>query len=268
MCISENESKRKLSVIVPLFNEEENVVLLYHKLKNVLNSLSFLYELIFIDDGSMDGTRHLLKKLKLSDREMLVIRFTRNFGQSAALAAGFDIASGDFAVTIDGDLQCDPADIPRFLEGLKQGADVVCSWRQTDNPYLFFRRIPSLMANFFGARLFGLKVHDFSCSFRAYSKSFYKNLRFGKDLHRFIPVLAKFEGMVIKEVKVPCLRRNKGVSKYNYLRFPKVIKDAILLKVSELFFNKSCNYLFKEAVFAIDPYAFRESHDYEEAGVC
>lgn len=252
MCVSKNEDKKKLSVIVPLFNEEENVVLLYRKLKDGLNNLPFLYKLIFIDDGSTDRTFDLLKKLKLSDRELAVIKFTRNFGQSAALTAGFDIASGDFAITIDGDLQCDPQYISLFLEELERGADVVCSWRQTDNPNLLIERMPSLIANFFGAFIFGLKVHDFSCSFRAYSKAFYKKLYLADGLHRFIPVFAKFESMTIREVRIPCMRRNKGVSKYSYSRFPKVIKDAVLLKITELFFNKSSNRLFKKENFVID----------------
>lgn len=250
--MSEYKYNQKISLIIPLFNEEENIALLYHKLKIVLNRLSLSYEIIFIDDGSTDNTYQILKNLKSTDERLIIIKFIKNFGQSAALVAGFNFASGEFAITIDGDLQCDSQDITLFLEELRRGADVICSWRQTDNLYVLIKRMPSIIANFVGAFIFGLKVHDFSCSFRAYSKTFYKKLYLADGLHRFIPILAKFKGMTIREVKVPCLLRNKGVSKYSSLRFPKVIKDAILLKIIELFFNKSCKYLFKKTNFIID----------------
>jgi len=249
MSISEN--KNKLSVIVPLFNEEENVVLFYRKLKDSLSRLSLSHEIIFVDDGSTDKTYQLLNGLKTAGEKIMVIKFIRNFGQSAAFAAGFDAASGDFAVTIDGDLQCNPQDIVLLLGVLQQGADVVCSRRQTKNPYLLSKRMPSIMANFFGVCMFNLKVHDFSCSFRGYSKAFYKKVFLADGFHRFVPVLAKFQGMSIGEVKISWADREKGSSKYNSSRFPKVVKDAILLKVTEVFFNKSCKCLFKQAHFVI-----------------
>ncbi len=242
----------KLSIIIPLFNEEENVDLLYCRLKDVLNDPALLYEIIFIDDGSTDDTYQLLKRLKSSDEKIKVIKFSRNFGQSAALVAGFDIASGDFVITIDGDLQYNPQDIVRFLEMLQNGVDVVCGWRQVYGLCQLIKRIPSLVANFLGAFIFGLKVHDFSCSYRAYSKAFYKKLHLADGLHRFIPIFAKFESMSIREIKISCSKRNKGTSKYTFLRFPKVIKDAIFLKITELFFDKTCSRLFKKTNFIID----------------
>lgn len=250
--MSMSENKKKLSVIVPLFNEEENVVLFYRKLKDSLASLTLSCEIIFVDDGSTDKTYQLLKELKASAENMMIIKFTRNFGQSAAFAAGFDVASGDFAVTIDGDLQCNPLDIVLLLGVLQQGVDVVCSRRQIKNPCLLIKRMPSIIANFFGVFMFNLKVHDFSCSFRGYSKAFFKKVFLADGFHRFIPILAKFEGMAIGEVNTSWVDREKGSSKYNSSRFPKVIKDAILLKISELFFNKSLVHLFKKASFTID----------------
>lgn len=244
--------KKKLSVIVPLFNEEENVPLLYQKLKYALANLALLHEIIFVDDGSTDGTYKLLKELKLSDKEITIVKFKENFGQSAAFSAGFSIASGDFCITIDGDLQCSPLDISRFLEVLEQGADVVCSWRRIDSLSQLIKRMPSLTANFLGTFMFGLKVHDFTCSFRGYSRSFYKKLCLADGLHRFIPIFAKFESMCIKEVKISCAKRKKGASKYTFLRFPKVIKDALFLKITEMFFDKTYSRLFKKADFIID----------------
>ena len=247
-----SENKKKLSIIVPLFNEEENVVLFYKKLKGSLIKLPLSYEIIFIDDGSTDKTYQLLKELRASGEKIMIIKFTLNFGQSAAFAAGFDRAAGDFAVTIDGDLQCNPQDIALLLEALQQGADVVCSRRPAENLYLFVKRIPSIIANFFGVLIFNLKVHDFSCSFRGYSKAFYKKAFLANGFHRFIPILAKFEGMDIREVWTSLTDREKGSSKYNSSRYPKVIKDALLLKITELFFNKSLTRLFKKACFTID----------------
>jgi len=247
--MSENN---KLSIIVPLFNEEENVILLYHRLRRVLDNLSILYEIIFIDDGSTDGTYQLLRKLKLSDENIIIVKFIRNFGQSAAFIAGFSIASGDPVITIDGDIQYDPEDIVLFLEKIRHGADIVCGWRQTNSLPLLIKRCPSITANFIGSLLFGLRVHDFSCSFRAYKKNCYKGLTLRKGLHRFIPVIAKFNGMVIEEVKIPVSPRKRGLSKYSFLRFPKVIKDALLLKITDVFLSKPPEYLFKDADYIID----------------
>lgn len=247
--MSENN---KLSIIVPLLNEEENVALLYRGLKSVLDNLAVAYEIIFIDDGSTDGTYRLLRGLKSSDKNIIIIKFTRNFGQSAALSAGFNIATGDLAITLDGDIQCDPADIVRLLDAIKQGADVVCGWRQAKCTTFLIKRYPSIIAHYIGSIFFGLQVHDFSCSFSMYKKDCYKKLFLREGLHRFIPVIAKFDGMVIREVKVPYSPRKRGSSKYSFLRFPKVIKDALLLKIAELFLFKSYKNLFKEADYIIE----------------
>ena len=218
----------------------------------MLYTLHLSYEIIFIDDGSSDNTYQLLRNLKLKDDKIIIVKFIRNFGQSAALAAGFNIASGDIAITIDGDLQYDPRDIALFLEKIQQNVDVVCGWRQGRRSSLLIRRAPSLLANFIGVFIFGLKTHDFSCSFRAYKKKFYKKLYLADGLHRFIPILAKFEGLAAMEVKVVCKPRVSGMSKYSFSRFPIVIKDAIFLKITELVFNKSCDHLFRETNFIID----------------
>ena len=226
------------SIIVPLFNEEENIVLFYQKLKEAIKNLTLRHEIIFIDDGSSDMTCEMLGRLKETDNEIKIIKFSRNFGQSSAFMAGFNLASGDLAITIDADLQCDPQYIPAIIEELRQGADIVCTFRQINNLSKFFKRAPSIIANFLGALVFNLKIHDFSCSFRGYTKDFYKNLILSNGLHRFIPVFAKFENKRIKEIKINCSERKRGSSKYNSSRFPKVIKDAVFLKISELFFNK------------------------------
>lgn len=226
--------------------------LVYYKFKKTLDELLLSYEIIFIDDGSIDSTFQILKKLKMGNNTIKIIKFTRNFGQSAAFKAGFDIASGDFAITIDGDLQYDSRDIKLLWEAAQQKIDVTCGWRQIDSLSMRVKMLPSSIANLLGAIIFGMKIHDSSCSFRAYSKSFYKNLHLPKGLHRFIPILAKLKGKTIKEVKVLCTQRRKGASKYNFLKFPIAVKDAVLLKIAELFLAGSYQYLFKKNDFVID----------------
>lgn len=248
----ESKQGQKISIIIPLLNEEENISTVYHRTKETLDKLALPYEIIFVDDGSTDNTYQSLKRLELTDERLIIVKFVRNFGQTAALAAGFRMATGDIAITLDGDLQCDPMDIVLFLDAINQGADVVCSWRQANNLYLQILRTPSFIANYFGAFIFGLKVHDISSSFRAYKKGFYKKLYLKEGFHRFIPILAKFEGMVIKEVKIFATLRKRGVSKYTPLRYPMVIRDAIFLKISELFFNRSYKHLFREINYVID----------------
>jgi glycosyltransferase involved in cell wall biosynthesis len=242
-----------ISIIIPVFNEEKNIRLMYYKVKAVINELSSPSEVIFIDDGSTDRTYQILKDIKSCDKKLTIIKFIKNFGQSAALAAAFNIASGDIAVTLDGDLQYDPADINVFLENiLNKKADVICGWRRSNKLSLLIKRLPSFIANFIASSIFGIGIHDFSCSFRAYKKDFYKKVFLADGLHRFIPILAKFQNKTIEEIKVSISPRMSGRSKYTYLRFPRVIKDAIFIKICELFFDRSCKYLFKKTNFIID----------------
>jgi glycosyltransferase involved in cell wall biosynthesis len=223
-------SKPKVSVVIPLYNEEENIEALYSSLREVINSLSVEAEVIFIDDGSTDDTFHLLSKLKKSDDNMRVIRFTRNFGQTAAMSAGFDYARGEIIITMDGDLQNDPKDIPLLLEKLEEGYDIVSGWRVDRQDKLISKTIPSKIANWLIGLITGVKLHDSGCSLKAYRSEVIKNLRLYGEMHRFIPALASSRGARIVEIKVNHRPRKYGSSKYGISKTIRVFLDLITIK--------------------------------------
>ncbi|GAH85596.1 unnamed protein product, partial [marine sediment metagenome] len=196
------EKLKDLSVVIPSFNEEENIKLLYPKLKSVLEGLKKNYEIIFVDDGSTDQTYDFLRKICQDDENVKVLVFRRNFGQSAAISAGFDYARGDIIVTLDADLQNDPEDIPRLLEKMNEGFDVVSGWRVKRKDPLLTRRLPSYISNWLISVLTGVKLHDHGCSLKAYKKEVAKEIKLYGEMHRFIPALASWVGTSICEVKV------------------------------------------------------------------
>ena len=176
-----------ISVVIPVYNEEESLSLLYERLNAVLSSLKKEYEIIFVDDGSIDKSWEVLCRLKEKDDHIKLIRFTRNFGQTAAMAAGFAEAEGEIIFAMDADLQNDPADIPRFLEKLEEGYDLVSGWRKHRQDAALKRKLPSRIANWLIGRITGVKIHDYGCSLKAYRKWVIKNLRLYGEMHRFIP---------------------------------------------------------------------------------
>src|ERR1700734_947194 len=180
----------KYSIVVPFHNEEENVTILYARLKQVMEQLEEPFELILVDDGSSDRTYKLLEEIAAVDSRVLVVKLRRNFGQPSALAAGFDHASGDYVLAMDGDLQHDPNDIPAFLEKLDEGYDVVSGWREKRKDSLLLRRFPSACANWIMARLSGVPIHDFGTTFKAYRREVIQNIPLYGEMHRFIPALA------------------------------------------------------------------------------
>jgi glycosyltransferase involved in cell wall biosynthesis len=226
-----------LSVVIPLYNEEENVQLLFERLKGTLDHLKKEYEIIFVDDGSTDRTLSILEEIQAKDKTVVVLSLRRNFGQTAAFAAGFDFARGDVIVTMDGDLQNDPADIPKLLELIKDN-DLVSGWRKKRKDPFFTRSLPSIMANWLISNVTGVKLHDYGCSLKAYRREVIKNLKLYGEMHRFIPAVASWYGVRIAEVETIHHQRLRGKSKYGISRTIKVVLDLITVKFLQSFSTK------------------------------
>lgn len=219
-----------LSVIVPVYNEDSNVEPLHDLLKSVLQKIGRPHEIIFIDDGSRDATYEVLRRLNASDPNCRIIRFRRNFGQTAALAAGFAHARGEFIVTLDGDLQNDPRDIPMLLTKIEEGYDVVSGWRVRRKDKLLTRRLPSVCANWLISRITGVNLHDYGCTLKAYRREVAQNIGLYGEMHRFIPAVASWMGVSVAEVKVNHHPRQRGTSKYGLSRTLRVMLDLITVK--------------------------------------
>ena len=219
-----------ISVVIPLYNEEESVPQLYEELTAALEATGHPYEMIVVDDGSSDSSFDHLQRLHEFDPRLKVIRFRRNFGQTAAFAAGFDAAQGDVIVTLDADLQNDPADIPRLLTKANEGYDVVSGWRvKRRDP--FHRRLPSQIANWLISRVTGVRLHDYGCSLKVYRREVVKNIRLYGELHRFIPAIASWMGVSIAEMPVNHRPRSFGRSKYGTVtRTVKVFLDLLTVR--------------------------------------
>lgn len=226
-----------LSVVIPVYNEEENVRLLYERLKEALDPLKKEYEILFVDDGSTDKTLAVLEDIQKNDNRLIVLSLRRNFGQTAAFAAGFDFARGDVVVTMDGDLQNDPADIPKLLELIKDN-DLVSGWRKRRKDPFFTRRLPSMMANWLISNVTGVKLHDYGCSLKAYRRDVIKNLKLYGEMHRFIPAVASWYGVRVAEVETVHHPRIRGKSKYGISRTVKVVLDLITVKFLQSFSTK------------------------------
>jgi glycosyltransferase involved in cell wall biosynthesis len=226
-----------LSIVIPIYNEEENIQILHDKLKEVLDPLEKEYEILFVDDGSTDRTLPILEEIQAKDNRMVVLSLRRNFGQTAAFAAGFDFARGDVIITIDGDLQNDPADIPKLLELIKDN-DLVSGWRKKRKDPFFTRRLPSIAANWLISNVTGVKLHDYGCSLKAYRRDVIKNLKLYGEMHRFIPAVASWYGVRIAEVETVHYPRLRGRSKYGISRTIKVVLDLITVKFLQSFSTK------------------------------
>jgi glycosyltransferase involved in cell wall biosynthesis len=226
-----------LSIVIPVYNEEESIRLLYEKLKASLDLLQKEYEILFIDDGSTDRTLSILEEIQAKDKHLTVLSLRRNFGQTAAFAAGFDFARGDIVVTMDGDLQNDPADIPKLLEKIKDH-DLVSGWRKKRKDPFFTRRIPSMAANWLISNVTGVKLHDYGCSLKAYRRDVIKNLKLYGEMHRFIPAVASWYGVRVAEVETIHHPRMHGKSKYGISRTIKVVLDLITVKFLQSFSTK------------------------------
>lgn len=224
-------SRPHLSVIVPLYNEEESVPLLYEKIRNVCDPLGLPYETVFIDDGSRDRTFAILEDIHSRDGRVKVVRFRKNYGQTPAMAAGFRAARGKVVISMDGDLQNDPSDIPRLLKKLEEGYDVVCGWRKDRKDKLISRRIPSIIANRLIGKITGVPIHDNGCSLKAYRSQVIKRVALYSELHRFIPAMSTLTGARIAEIVVQHHARQFGKSKYGISRAWRVFLDLYLIKM-------------------------------------
>mgnify|MGYP000041114180 CR=1 FL=1 len=220
----------ELSIVIPLYNEEENIGPLYAQLKEALDGLGRSYEIIVVDDGSTDRSFDILKGLHEGDERLKVIRFRRNFGQTAAFAAGFDRSQGEVVITMDADLQNDPADIPLLLEKIEEGYDVVSGWRVKRKDPFLTRRLPSMVANWLISHVTGVHLHDYGCSLKAYRREVVKNVQLYGELHRFIPALASWMGISVAEVPVRHHPRRFGRSKYGLSRTARVLLDLITVR--------------------------------------
>lgn len=226
-----------ISVVIPLYNEEENVRELHDRLKAVLDGLDREYEIIYVDDGSTDNTLSILEEIQSHDPTVMILSFRRNFGQTAAFAAGFDFARGDIVVTMDGDLQNDPNDIPKLIELIKTN-DLVSGWRKKRKDPFLSRRLPSMIANWLISKVTGVKLHDYGCSLKAYRRDVIKNLRLYGEMHRFIPAVASWYGVRVAEVETTHHPRLRGKSKYGITRTVKVVLDLITVKFLQSFSTK------------------------------
>ncbi len=233
--------KGLISIVIPIYNERENIEELYEKLKEALETLS--YEIIFVDDGSTDGSTEILKRIVLADEKVTVIILRRNYGQTAAISAGFEAARGDIIITMDGDLQNDPEDIPTLLSKISEGYDVVSGWRKDRKDTLLRRKIPSKIANWLISKITGVHLHDYGCTLKAYRSEVLKDLNLYGELHRFIPALASINGAKVVEIPVRHHPRKRGKSKYGLERIPKVLLDLILVKFLLSYGTKPLHFL-------------------------
>lgn len=218
-----------LSLVIPLRDEEANVVPLHAELTEVLDRTGKTYEMILVDDGSADGTFARLQEVQASDPRVRVIRFTRNFGQTSAFAAGFAAARGALIVTADGDLQNDPADIPRLLD-LARDHDIVCGWRKDRKDAFLTRHVPSVAANWLIGLVTGLRLHDNGCSLKVFRAEVVKPLKLRPGMHRYLPGIARQLGPRVTEVVVNHRPRRFGRSKYGLSRTFRVVKDLVQLR--------------------------------------
>jgi glycosyltransferase involved in cell wall biosynthesis len=214
-----------ISIAIPLFNEEESAPVLYDQLKCVLDSLDVTYEIIFVDDGSSDSTFEVIRAIAEDDHSLRVIKFRRNFGQTPAMAAGIDHATGEIIITMDGDLQNDPSDIPNFIEEIRLGNDIVVGWRHNRKDKVVTRKIPSVIANWLIGKVTGVPIKDNGCSLKAYRAEVIKNVPLYSEMHRFIPAMANVSGARVKEIRVKHHARQFGESKYGLSRVYKVLFD-------------------------------------------
>lgn len=232
-----------VSITVPVFNEVEAIGALYASTRQVMENVGRPWEIIFVNDGSSDGSDEKLDEIAAGDPRVRVVHFRRNFGQTAAMMAGFDYARGEVIIPMDGDAQNDPADIPRMLEKIDEGFDVVSGWRKDRQDNALQRNIPSIMANKLISGVSGVPLHDFGCSLKAYRAEVIKGVRLYGEMHRFLPIYAKWHGARITEIPVNHNARRTGSSKYGLERVIKVVFDLLTVKFMDKFMLKPM-YLF------------------------
>ena len=244
------KTDKSISVIVPVFNEEENIYSLYLELKEVFRLTSRSYEIIFINDASKDETLTVLKKIAAKDKKVVIIDFIRNFGQTAALSAGIDHSSGEIIIPMDGDGQNDPADIPKLVEKIDEGFAVVSGWRKNRQD-AFIRVLPSQIANWLIRKMTGVKIHDNGCALKAYRREVIDGVQLYGEMHRFISVYASWSGGKIAEIVVNHRPRTKGKSKYGFSRIFKVVLDLLVIRFLHKYISRPIHFFGKYGFWAI-----------------
>lgn len=227
-----------VSVTVPVFNERENLALLYPALRSALQASGRTWEIVFVDDGSDDGSDTVLDAFAQSEARVKVVRLRRNYGQTAAMMAGIDFAAGDVIIPIDADLQNDPEDIPRLLAKLEEGFDVCSGWRQDRRDGLLLRRLPSRIANWLISRVSGVTLHDYGCTLKAYRRDSIKDVKLYGEMHRFAPIYASWQGARVTEIPVRHRPRRFGDSKYGIDRVVKVVLDLMVVTFLDRYARK------------------------------
>lgn len=220
----------KLSVVIPIYNEVENISASYDELREVLIGMGEEYEIVFVDDGSKDQSLSLLEEIAAKDDHVVVVSFRRNFGQTAAMAAGFDHASGDVIVTMDGDMQNDPRDIPKLLAKMQEGYDLVSGWRFNRQDAFINRKLPSMIANRIISWVTGVYLHDYGCTLKIFHRDITQGIKLYGEMHRFIPAIASGMGSRIAEIAVNHRPRRFGTSKYGISRTIRVVLDLLTVK--------------------------------------
>jgi glycosyltransferase involved in cell wall biosynthesis len=226
----EDETATDISIVIPVYNEEENIEHLYERLKLSLDKMGKSYEVILIDDGSLDRSYKKLREIHEKDRNFKIIRFRRNFGQTQAMSAGFDHSRGNIVITLDADLQNDPSDIPEILKKMNEGYDIVSGWRKDRKDKMISRRLPSRVANRMISKLFNIRLHDYGCTLKAYRKDILDNIELYGEMHRYIPAVASWMGVKVAEIPVKHHPRKYGRAKYGISRTIRVILDLITIK--------------------------------------
>jgi len=236
-----------ISVVIPVYDEAQSLAALYDELSNTLGRLPQSSEIIFVDDGSRDGSGTLLDELAQSDPRVRVVHFRRNSGQTAALMAGFQQSTGKVVIPVDADGQNDPADIPRLLDKLAEGFDVVSGWRMLREDRLS-RRLPSIAANRVISSLLGVRLHDYGCTLKAYRREVIEDVRLYGEMHRFIPIYASWEGARVTEIPVGHRARRHGASKYGFGRVVRVVLDLVMLYFIDRAFDRPMQFFGKLGV--------------------
>ncbi len=248
---SSEEVKIDCSVVVPLYNESLVVEELYSRLTRTMKQTGLYYELVFVDDGSGDNTLDLIKDIVAGDGRVVVVELRRNFGQTAALAAGFDVAKGKIIVSMDGDLQHSPEEIPNFLEKIDAGYDVVSGWRKERVDNLIMRKLPSRAANWLASKISGVDIHDFGTTFKAYKREIIEGLNLYGEMHRFIPALLSQSGVKMSEIPVKNIVRPKGFSNYGISRTFRVAFDLITLKFLLGYISRPLHFFGRATLYCI-----------------
>ena len=246
-----NKSNIDCSVVVPLYNEGPAVDELYSRLTKTMKETGLRYELVFVDDGSSDETLSLIKEIADKDSKVSAVELRRNFGQTPALAAGFDVARGQIIVSLDGDLENFPEEIPNFIEKINEGYDVVSGWRKNRAHGFIMRRIPSMTANWIASKVSGVAIHDFGNTFKAYKREVIDELNLYGEMHRFIPALLSRSGIKIIEIPVKHINRPHGTSNYGISRTIRVVFDLITLRFLLGYVTRPLHFFGRPAVYSI-----------------